>query len=70
MHDPCIMISFNCVFYPSDGLHLTEEGNAVVHNEVVRAFSEGGLSTEHMQCDFPHHIHIDWHMPERAFQKK
>ncbi|XP_039143375.1 GDSL esterase/lipase At5g62930-like isoform X1 [Dioscorea cayenensis subsp. rotundata] len=54
----------------TDGLHLTEEGNAVVHNEVVRAFSEGGLSTEHMQCDFPHHIHIDWHMPERAFQKK
>lgn len=28
----------------SDGLHLTPEGNAVVHQEVVRVFNQAGLS--------------------------
>ncbi|KAJ0962496.1 hypothetical protein J5N97_027618 [Dioscorea zingiberensis] len=54
----------------SDGLHLTEAGNSVVHQEVVRVFREGGLGADDMQHDFPLHIDIDSHMPEKAFHKK
>ncbi|KAL6964410.1 hypothetical protein U1Q18_035465 [Sarracenia purpurea var. burkii] len=43
----------------SDGLHLTPEGNAVVHQEVVRVFSEDGLSAPEMPYDFPCHSEID-----------
>ncbi|KAK4842875.1 hypothetical protein QYF36_001125 [Acer negundo] len=52
----------------SDGLHLTPEGNAVVHKEVVRVFSEAGLSAEDMPYDFPHHSKIDGKNPEKAFR--
>uniref|UniRef100_A0A2P2ISS6 Uncharacterized protein MANES_06G105700 n=2 Tax=Rhizophora mucronata TaxID=61149 RepID=A0A2P2ISS6_RHIMU len=54
----------------SDGLHLTPEGNAVVHREVVRVFSEAGLSAEEMTSDFPHHSEIDGDDPERAFRQQ
>ncbi|MCL7031583.1 hypothetical protein MKW94_022416 [Papaver nudicaule] len=43
----------------SDGLHLTAEGNAVVHGEVVRVFSKGGLDATQMPSDYPHHSEID-----------
>ncbi|KAL5816260.1 hypothetical protein ACOSQ3_024638 [Xanthoceras sorbifolium] len=52
----------------SDGLHLTPEGNAIVHEEVVRVFSETGLSADNMPYDFPHHSNIDGKNPEKAFQ--
>ncbi|CAK9137590.1 unnamed protein product [Ilex paraguariensis] len=52
----------------SDGLHLTAEGNAVVHQEVVRVFSEAWLSAPEMPYDFPHHSEIDWKNPGKSFQ--
>ncbi|KAL6997146.1 hypothetical protein U1Q18_007270 [Sarracenia purpurea var. burkii] len=52
----------------SDGLHLTPEGNAVVHEEVVRVFNEAGLSAAEMPYDFPHHSEIDGKNPRKAFQ--
>lgn len=51
----------------SDGLHLTQEGNAVVHQEVVRVFSEAWLSAPDMPYDFPHHSEIDGKNPAKAF---
>ncbi|XP_078169159.1 SGNH hydrolase-type esterase superfamily protein isoform X2 [Carex rostrata] len=53
-----------------DGLHLTEEGNGVVHSEVVRALNGAGLAAEEMQLDFPHHSAIDGVHPEIAFQSQ
>ncbi|MED6105997.1 hypothetical protein PIB30_000783 [Stylosanthes scabra] len=53
----------------SDGLHLTPEGNAVVHQEVIKVFNEAGLSADNMPLDFPHHSQIDAKNPEGAFQK-
>ncbi|PIA40596.1 hypothetical protein AQUCO_02500358v1 [Aquilegia coerulea] len=55
----------------SDGLHLTEEGNAIVHEEVVRVFREATwLRPEEMPYDFPHHSVIDGKNPEKAFQQQ
>ncbi|CAL5362009.1 unnamed protein product [Camellia sinensis] len=54
----------------SDGLHLTPEGNAVVHQEVVRVFNEAGLSATEMPYDFPDHLEIDGKAPEKAFQQQ
>ncbi|XP_074565318.1 GDSL esterase/lipase At5g62930 [Curcuma longa] len=51
----------------SDGLHLTEEGNAVVHKEVVRVLIDHHLQAERMKYDFPHHSMIDGNHPEKAF---
>ncbi|OAY47788.1 GDSL esterase/lipase At5g62930 [Manihot esculenta] len=53
----------------SDGLHLTPEGNAVVHQEVTRVFSEAWLSAAEMPYDFPHHSEIHGNDPEKAFQQ-
>lgn len=53
---------------PSDGLHLTPEGNALVHKEVVQALRGAGLKPEDMPHDFPHHSKIDGIHPEKAFQ--
>ncbi|GMY14854.1 GDSL esterase/lipase At5g62930-like [Fagus crenata] len=52
----------------SDGLHLTPEGNALVHQEVTRVFNEAWLSAAEMPYDFPHHSEIDGKNPEKAFQ--
>lgn len=52
----------------SDGLHLTEEGNAVVHKEVVQVLADAHLQVEAMPHDFPHHSKIDGDHPERAFE--
>ncbi|KAL8118351.1 GDSL esterase/lipase At5g62930 isoform X2 [Apium graveolens] len=54
----------------NDGLHLTPEGNEVVHLEVTRIFAELGLSPTEMPLDFPHHSKIDPETPEKAFQIK
>ncbi|KAL5544190.1 hypothetical protein UlMin_007974 [Ulmus minor] len=53
----------------SDGLHLTPEGNAVVHQEVVRVFEEAWFHAEEMPFDFPHHSKIDGKSPEKAFRE-
>ncbi|XAR50189.1 hypothetical protein NMG60_11004445 [Bertholletia excelsa] len=54
----------------SDGLHLKPEGNAVVHQEVLRVFNEAGLFASEMPYDFPHHSAIDWKNPDKAFQQQ
>ncbi|KAJ4840209.1 hypothetical protein Tsubulata_002962 [Turnera subulata] len=54
----------------SDGLHLTPEGNAVVHQEVVKVFSEAWLSAAEMPYDFPHHSKIVPQDPGKVFQQK
>lgn len=56
--------------FSSDGLHLTEEGNAVVHEEVVQVLTDGHLRAEAMPYDFPHHSEIDSDHPEKAFEPK
>ncbi|KAL7161670.1 hypothetical protein ACSBR2_042192 [Camellia fascicularis] len=58
------------IAYARDGLHLTPEGNAVVHQEVVRVFNDAGLSDPEMPYDFPHHSEIDGKAPEKAFQQQ
>ncbi|KAL2936042.1 hypothetical protein RDABS01_019160 [Bienertia sinuspersici] len=51
----------------SDGLHLTPEGNAFLHKEVIQVFLQSGLSAPDMPSDFPHHSEIDPNNPEKAF---
>jgi hypothetical protein len=55
-------------FFYSDGLHLTPEGNGLVHQEVTRVFNEAWLSAAEMPYDFPHHSEINGKNPEKAFQ--
>lgn len=52
----------------SDGLHLTPDGNAVVHQEVARVLSERWVSAPDLPYDFPHHSAIDGNNPEKAFR--
>ncbi|RZC61641.1 hypothetical protein C5167_023393 [Papaver somniferum] len=54
----------------SDGLHLTAEGNAIVHEEVVRVFSGGGLDATQLASDYPHHSEIDPKNLEKSFQER
>ncbi|KAJ1688487.1 hypothetical protein LUZ63_019877 [Rhynchospora breviuscula] len=77
MHVPCIDLwtlmqqtqGWQKLFL-RDGLHLTEEGNGLVHSEVLRALNAAGLAAEEMQLDFPHHSAIDGAHPEMAFQSQ
>lgn len=57
------------VFTCSDGSQLTEEGNALVHREVVQVLLEAGINAQDMQLDFPHHFEIEEAHPEHAFQQ-
>ena len=61
---------FFMFLFPSDGLHLTAEGNAVVHKEVVRVFSNAYLRAEEMTYDFPHHSEINGENVEKIFQQR
>lgn len=54
----------------SDGLHLTAEGNAVVHREVVRTLENANIRAEDMPYDFPHHSKIQGQDIEKLFQLK
>lgn len=54
----------------SDGLHLTEEGNAVVHREVVKVLNEAGLRAPEMPYDFPHHSEIDCQNLKKSFARE
>lgn len=53
----------------SDGLHLTAEGNAIVHKEVVRVFRNAHLRAEEMPYDFPHHSEIGRENAEAIFKQ-
>ncbi|XP_078165297.1 uncharacterized protein LOC144560012 [Carex rostrata] len=52
-----------------EGSQLTEEGNALVHREVVQVLLEAGINAQDMQLDFPHHFEIEEAHPEHAFQQ-
>ncbi|KAI5683392.1 hypothetical protein M9H77_04620 [Catharanthus roseus] len=54
----------------SDGLHLTQEGNAVVYQQVLRVFEDAWLIASKMPYDFPHHSEIDPKNPQKAFQQQ
>jgi hypothetical protein len=64
----CIHFDSQLFSSPSDGLHLTPEGNSLVHQEVVQSLRGAGLKSEDMAHDFPHHSKIDGNFPEKAFQ--
>ncbi|XP_022720979.1 GDSL esterase/lipase At5g45920-like isoform X2 [Durio zibethinus] len=54
--------------YLSDGLHLTEDGNKVVFEEVVKKLNDGGLSLEKLTVDLPRLADIDHSDPLKSFQ--
>ncbi|KAK1326947.1 DNA (cytosine-5)-methyltransferase DRM2 [Acorus calamus] len=54
--------------YLSDGLHLTEEGNGVVYEEVIQVFERSGLKAVEMPYDLPHHSEIDGKNMKKVFK--
>lgn len=54
--------------YLRDGLHLTQDGNKVVFEEVVKKLNDGGLSLEKLTVDLPLFADIDHGDPLKAFQ--
>ncbi|XP_017978038.1 PREDICTED: GDSL esterase/lipase At5g45920 isoform X1 [Theobroma cacao] len=54
--------------YLRDGLHLTQDGNKVVFEEVVKKLNVGGLSLEKLTVDLPLLADIDQGDPLKAFQ--
>ncbi|XP_016753308.2 GDSL esterase/lipase At5g45920 [Gossypium hirsutum] len=52
-----------------DGLHLTQEGNKVVFEEVMKKLNEGGLSLNNLAIDLPILSDIDHVDPLKAFQQ-
>ncbi|XVF27531.1 hypothetical protein REPUB_Repub14bG0115900 [Reevesia pubescens] len=54
--------------YLRDGLHLTQDGNKVVFEEVIKKLKEGGLSLEKLTVDLPLLADIDHGDPLKAFQ--
>jgi hypothetical protein len=51
----------------SDGLHLTNEGNQLVFEEVIRKLRDEGLSIESIPIDLPLIADIDPNDPLKAF---
>ncbi|XP_058761866.1 GDSL esterase/lipase At5g45920-like [Vicia villosa] len=54
-------------FYLSDGLHLTNGGNQLVFEEVIRKLRDIGLSVESVPIDLPLISDIDPNDPMKAF---
>ncbi|XP_058771496.1 GDSL esterase/lipase At5g45920-like [Vicia villosa] len=54
-------------FYLSDGLHLTNGGNQLVFEEVIRKLRDLGLSVESVPIDLPLISDIDPNDPLKAF---
>jgi len=52
----------------SDGLHLTQAGNRIVFEEVVKKLKEQGISVENLPVDLPLIANIDPQDPLKAFQ--
>ncbi|XP_052203721.1 GDSL esterase/lipase At5g45920 [Diospyros lotus] len=55
--------------YLRDGLHLTQGGNRIVFEEVIKKMGEVGLSLETLPVDLPPLAEIDPNDPLKAFQK-
>ncbi|KAH7284320.1 hypothetical protein KP509_34G049000 [Ceratopteris richardii] len=49
--------------YLSDGLHLSEDGNAVVFTKLIEILNENGFSFEAMKWDFPEHSNVNSQNP-------
>lgn len=58
-----------CPFVCSDGLHLTQNGNRIVFEEVVQKLEEEGLSPETLPADLPLLSELDFNDPLKAFEK-
>jgi isoamyl acetate esterase len=56
-----------CLLKCSDGLHLTNGGNQLVFEEVIRKLSDEGLTLESMAVDLPLIGDIDPNDPLKAF---
>ncbi|CAI8591044.1 unnamed protein product [Vicia faba] len=54
-------------YYLSDGLHLTNGGNRLVFEEVIRKLRDEGLSVESLPIDLPLISDIDPNDPMKAF---
>ncbi|KAI9096281.1 hypothetical protein K1719_026000 [Acacia pycnantha] len=54
--------------YLSDGLHLTQRGNQLVFEEVIRKLRDEGLSVEALPVDLPLISDIDPNDPMKVFQ--
>ncbi|XP_011045900.1 PREDICTED: GDSL esterase/lipase At5g45920-like [Populus euphratica] len=54
--------------YLSDGLHLTQAGNRIVFEEVVKKLKEQGICVENLPVDLPLIANIDPQDPLKAFQ--
>ncbi|GFZ02992.1 SGNH hydrolase-type esterase superfamily protein [Actinidia rufa] len=54
--------------YLRDGLHLSEGGNRIVFEEVIKKLKDAGLSLETLPVDLPHIAEIDPNDPLKAFQ--
>lgn len=59
------MVDWNC----RDGLHLTQIGNRVVFEEVVKKLRDEGVSPENLPADLPLISEIDPNDPIKAFQQ-
>ncbi|PSS24594.1 GDSL esterase/lipase [Actinidia chinensis var. chinensis] len=55
--------------YLRDGLHLSEGGNRIVFEEVIKKLREAGLSLETLPVDLPLIVEIDPNEPLKTFQK-
>ncbi|GFY91924.1 SGNH hydrolase-type esterase superfamily protein [Actinidia rufa] len=55
--------------YLRDGLHLSEGGNRIVFEEVIKKLREAGLSLETLPVDLPLIVEIDPNDPLKTFQK-
>jgi hypothetical protein len=66
-----IVVWWFFVYWKSrDGLHLTQSGNRIVFDEVVKKLmNEEGLSLENLPVDLPLISEIDPNDPLKAFQK-
>ncbi|KAI3895071.1 hypothetical protein MKX03_010555 [Papaver bracteatum] len=57
--------------YAKQCIKLDKElGNAIVHEEMVRVFSEGGLDATQLASDYPHHPEINPKNLEKSFQER
>ncbi|CAN1283804.1 GDSL esterase/lipase At5g45920, partial [Linum perenne] len=52
----------------SDGLHLTQLGNKIVFEEVVKKLEENGLSPETLPFDLPVFSDVDFKDPLKSFR--
>ncbi|KAM7254903.1 hypothetical protein ACFE04_020144 [Oxalis oulophora] len=55
------------LWFPEDGLHLTQSGNQVVFEEVLMRLTEAGISLGTLKVDLPSFVDIDKNDPLKHF---